>query len=289
MTRLEKNDLTGSLRTGQRMGRALGLLLLVLLSGLFIIPFLITLSDSLKSFLEIYAMPRTWVPRPPRWSNFVDVFLVLPFHKFFINTICITALALFGQVASATLVGYSFARLRWPFRDFFFIVLLSTLMLPGQVTMIPMFLLFNKLGWVNTWLPLIVPAYFGGGVFNIFLLRQFFKTIPMALEDAAKIDGCSHPRILLTIMLPLAKPALITITILSFIGVWNDFMNPLIYLSDYARYPISLGIWMFKSAEGMFPHYVMAASLVSLTPVLILFFSAQRYFVKGIVMSGIKG
>jgi multiple sugar transport system permease protein len=166
---------------------------------------------------------------------------------------------------------------------------LSTMMLPGQVTMIPIFLLFNKLGWVNTWLPLIVPAYFGGGVFNIFLLRQFFKTIPTALEDAAKIDGCSQPRILFTIMLPLAKPALVTVTILGFIGVWNDFMGPLIYLSDYVRYPISLGIWMFKSAEGMFPHYVMAASLVSLTPVLILFFSAQRYFVKGIVLTGIKG
>ena len=281
--------LKGSMRGARRLERGVGLVILVLLSSLFLVPFLITLSDSLKSFLEIYAMPRVWIPKPPRWSNFVDIFTVLPFHLFFINTICITLLNLFGQVFSATLVGYSFARLRWPFRDFFFVVLLSTIMLPGQVTMIPVFLLFNKLGWVNTWLPLIVPAYFGGGVFNIFLLRQFFKTIPVALEDAAKIDGCSQPRILFTIMMPLAKPALITITILGFIGVWNDFMGPLIYLSDYARYPISLGIWMFKSAEGMFPHYVMAASLLSLMPVLILFFSAQRYFVKGIVLTGIKG
>ncbi len=281
--------LKGSMRATQRIERAVGFLTLILLSGIFIIPFLITLGDSLKSFLEIYAMPRVWIPRPPQWSNFADVFRVLPFHRFFINTICITMLSLFGQVGSAAIVGYSFARLRWPFRDFFFIVLLSTMMLPGQVTMIPIFLLFNKLGWINTWLPLIVPAYFGGGVFNIFLLRQFFKTIPTALEDAAKIDGCSQPRILFTIMLPLAKPALVTVTILGFIGIWNDFMGPLIYLSDYAIYPISLGIWMFKSAEGMFPHYVMAASLLSLTPVLILFFSAQRYFVKGIVLSGIKG
>ncbi|HOV73866.1 MAG TPA: carbohydrate ABC transporter permease [Candidatus Hydrogenedentes bacterium] len=281
--------LKGSVRAIRRIERAMGILALIVLSCIFIVPFLITLGDSLKSFLDVYKVPRIWIPRPPQWSNFADIFRVLPFHRFFINTICITTLSLFGQVASASIVGYSFARLRWPFRDFFFIVLLSTMMLPGQVTMIPIFLLFNKLGWVNTWLPLIVPAYFGGGVFNIFLLRQFFKTIPVALEDAAKIDGCSQPRILLTIMLPLAKPALVTVTILGFIGIWNDFMGPLIYLSDYVRYPISLGIYMFKSAQGMFPHYVMAASLVSLTPVLILFFSAQRYFVKGIVLTGIKG
>jgi len=281
--------LKGSVRMTRRIERAAGIFVLVALSCIFVIPFLITLGDSLKTFLDVYKVPRTWIPNPPQWSNFADVFRVLPFHWFFVNTICITTLSLFGQVASASIVGYSFARLRWPFRDFFFIVLLSTMMLPGQVTMIPIFLLFNKLGWVNTWLPLIVPAYFGGGVFNIFLLRQFFKTIPVALEDAAKIDGCSQPRILFTIMLPLAKPALVTVTILGFIGIWNDFMGPLIYLADYMRYPISLGIYMFKSAEGMFPHYVMAASLVSLTPVLILFFSAQRYFVKGIVLTGIKG
>lgn len=285
----EQTGLKGSIRAARRFERLVGFMALMALSGLFVIPFVITIGDSLKGFLEIYAMPRIWIPREPRWSNFADIFRVLPFHRFFVNTICITALSLFGQVASAAIVGYSFARLRWPFRDFFFIVLLSTMMLPGQVTMIPVFLLFNKLGWVNTWWPLIVPAYFGGGVFNIFLLRQFFKTIPVALEDAAKIDGCSQPRILFTIMLPLAKPALVTVTILGFIGVWNDFMGPLIYLSDYMNYPISLGIWMFKSAEGMFPHYVMAASLVSLTPVLLLFFSAQRYFVKGIVLTGIKG
>jgi len=279
----------GSITFTRRLERAMGFAALCILSFLFLIPFFITLGDSVKSFREIYTVPRIWIPNPPRWSNFADIFHVLPFHLFIRNTLCITGLALLGQSMSACLVGYSFARLRWPFRDFFFILLLSTIMLPGQIVMIPLYLLFNQFGWVNTWLPLIVPAYFGGGVFNIFLLRQFFRTIPMSLEEAAKIDGCSHLRILTTIMIPLAKPAVVTICVLGFIGSWNDFMNPLIYLSDYTKYPISLGVYMFKDAQGLFPQYVMAASLVSIVPVLILFFSAQRYFVEGIALTGTKG
>jgi multiple sugar transport system permease protein len=282
---------TGSMAWNRHFERGLWFVILVLLSCLFVLPFCITVSDSLKSFLELYAQPRVWFPDPPRFDNFVEIFRILPFHRFFINTFLIVCLQLLGQISSACVVGYSFARLKWPFRDYFFILLLSTIMLPPQVTMIPVFLLFNELGWVGTWLPLIVPAYFGGGVFNIFLLRQFFKTIPTALEDAAKIDGCSTPRILTTIMIPLAKPAVATICVLSFISHWNDFMGPLIYLSggDYTLYPISLGIWMFKSAQEVFPQYIMAASLVSLLPTLTIFFSAQQYFVKGIVMHGIKG
>jgi ABC-type glycerol-3-phosphate transport system permease component len=280
----------GSLRVQRMAGRAAVYAALIVLASLFAIPLVITVGDSLKSFQEVYAVPRVWIPRHPQWSNFVDIFTSgIPFHLFFLNTFLITAMALFGEVLSSSMVGYSFARLRWPFRDVMFIVLLSTLMLPGQVTMIPVFLLFKQLGWVNTWAPLIVPAYFGGGVFNIFLMRQFYKTIPRALEDAAKIDGCSQWRILFTIMMPLAKPAIATICVLGFIRYWNDFMGPLIYLSDFYKYTISLGIYMFKDAQTIFPHYIMAASLTSLTPVLILFFSAQRYFVKGIVLSGIKG
>jgi len=186
-------------------------------------------------------------------------------------------------------VAYRFARLRWPFLGFFFVLLLSTIMLPPQVTLIPVFAMFNKIGWVNTWLPLIVPAYFGGAVFNIFLLRQFFKTMPLELEDAAKIDGCSTYRIFLTVMLPLAKPALATIAVLSFVACWNDFQGPLIYLSDYMKYPISMGMYMFKGTETIMVHYVMAACLISVFPVITIFFFAQQYFVKGIVLTGIKG
>ncbi|MCP4646058.1 MAG: carbohydrate ABC transporter permease [bacterium] len=279
----------GSIKTSRRIERGLGFLALVALSMLFATPLVITISDSLKSFIEIYQVPRVWIPKPPQFVNFVAIFEVLPFHKFFFNTFCITILALIGQVASACLVGYSFARLRWPFRDFFFVLLLSTIMLPPQITMIPVFIMFKQIGWVNTWYPLIVPAYFGGGVFNIFLMRQFFKTIPVALEDAAKIDGSSTLRTFFTIMLPLAKPAIATICVLGFIGYWNEFQNALIYLNDFTKYPISMGIYMFKSSEAMFAHYIMAASLTAVVPVVILFFAAQQYFVKGIVLTGIKG
>ncbi len=281
--------LKGSIKTSRRIERALGLLALIGLSSLFMIPLVITLSDSLKNFAEIYAMPRVWIPKPPRFGNYAKVFEMLPFHIFIWNSVCITVLALFGRVFSGCLVGYSFARLRWPFRDFLFVVLLCTIMLPPQITLIPIFIMFSKIGWTNTWLPLIVPAYFGGGVFNVFLMRQFFKTIPTSLEDAARIDGCGSLRIFFQIMVPLSKPAIATICVLGFIGIWNDFQNPLIYLTDYLKFPIPLGIHMFKTAEFIFVNYVMAASLIAVVPVIIIFFSAQQYFVKGIVMSGIKG
>ncbi len=286
---MARNDLTGSMKTSRRIERGFGLAVLILLSCLFAAPLAITLSDSLKSFIEVYRVPRSWIPYPPRFQNFADVFEMLPMFRFIVNTVIITSLSLFGRVLSGCIVGFSFARLRWPFRDFFFVVLLCTIMLPPQITMIPVFILFNKIGWVNTWLPLIVPNYFGGGVFNIFLMRQFFKTIPTALEDAARIDGCSTFRIFATIMMPLAKPAIATVCVLGFIGCWNDFEGPLIYLSDYMKYPMSMGIYMFKSAEFIFVNKVMAASLVAVMPVLVIFFSAQQYFVKGIVLSGIKG
>jgi len=286
---MKRGAMRGSMTASRRIERTVGLILLLGLSALFMIPLVITLSDSLKSFHEIYAVPRVWIPDPPRFENYRAIFQVLPFHRFILNTVAITLLALLGQVLSACLVGYSFARMRWPFRDVLFVVLLSTIMLPPQVTLIPIFILFNKIGWVNTWLPLIVPAYFGGGVFNIFLMRQFFRTIPVDLEDAARIDGCSTIRLFFTIMLPLAKPAVATVCVLGFVGFWNDFQGPLIYLSDYLKYPISMGMYMFKTTETMFAHYVMAACLVAVVPVIAVFFCAQQYFVKGIVLSGLKG
>lgn len=283
-----EDTIKGGYRLRRRIELGIVYAVLFVLCAIFILPFLITLSDSLKRFHEIYLIPRMWIPKEPQWRNYVDIFRVLPLHMFFLNSILITTFALTGKILSSCIVGYSFARLRWPGRDFCFILLLSTMMLPTQVTMIPIFLLFNQLGWVNTWLPLIVPMWFGVNVFNVFLLRQFFKTIPIDLEDAAKIDGCSYLRILTTIMIPLAKPAVVTLMVLGFVSLWKEFMGPLIYLSDFRLYPIAMGIWMFQSAQGNQPHYVMAASLVTLVPVLILFFSAQRYFVKGLVLSGMK-
>lgn len=286
---MRKAVIRGSIRRQRRIGRAIGLAALVLLSALFMVPLVITVGDSLKSLYEVYQSPRVWIPTPPHFENYLEIFRILPFHRFILNTIAITTMALLGQVLSACLVGYAFARPRWPFRNAFFLLLLSTIMLPPQVTLIPVFILFNEIGWVNTWLPLIVPAFFGGGVFNIFLMRQFFKTIPVDLEDAAKIDGCGALRIFATIMVPLAKPAIATICVLGFIAFWNDFQSPLIYLSDYMLYPISMGMYMFKSSESLFANYVMAASMVSIVPVTVIFFSAQQYFVKGIALTGIKG
>lgn len=277
------------LRLARRLEWLLIWALLICLAAVFMIPFLITLGDSLKTFRQIYQTPRIWIPIPPRFQNFVDIFSVLPLFRFLRNSALITAMALFGQVASACLVGYSFARLRWPFRDVCFVILLSTMMLPGQVTMIPLFLLFNYLGWVNTWLPIIVPAYFAVNVFNVFLMRQFFKTIPYSLEEAAVIDGAGHFRILTMIMLPLAKPAVLTISVLGFVHWWNDFMGPLIYLSDHMKYPMALGIKMFSDSQLTNPQYIMAASLVAIMPIIFLFFAAQRYFVEGIALTGTKG
>ena len=290
----EDDDMTAPRRTESMRWRRRGewvavRVMLVGFAVMFGLPLLIALGDSLKSFLDFYAKSHVWFPRHPRWNNYSEIFRILPMVRFFANTLAITALALVGQLLSASLVGYSFARLRWPMRDTCFLVLLSTVMLPYQITMIPIYLLFSQLNWVNTWLPLIVPAYFGGNVFYIFLMRQFLKTIPTALEDAAIVDGCSYFRLLTTIMLPLAKPALVTIAILSLVQYWNDFMNPLIYLSDYELYPISLGIAMFRDAQLIFPHYIMAASLTALAPILVLFLVAQRYFIEGIALTGTKG
>lgn len=274
---------------GRALARAAGLALLAAFGGLFILPFVITVGDSLKSFSQVYTLPRIWFPWPPRWQNYLEIFRVLPFLTFFKNTLMITAIALTGQVLSAAVVGYSFGRLRWPLRDVCFVLLLSTMMLPAQVTMIPMFLMFSAVGWTNTWLPIVVPAWFAVNVFNVFLLRQFFKTIPYALEEAARMDGAGHFRILTTIMIPLAKPALVTVGVLGFVHWWNDFMGPLIYLSDHMKYPISLGMQMFNEAQGANPHYIMAASVAAIVPVVVLFFAAQRYFVEGIALTGTKG
>jgi ABC-type glycerol-3-phosphate transport system permease component len=270
------------------VGRGLIYVILIGLSVAFSLPFLWSLSASLKSLDQIF-VPGHWIPHPVRIQNYARIFDHIPFHLFFLNSLIVTVGCLTGQLLSSSMVAFSFARLQWRGREFFFVLMLSTLMLPGAVTMIPTFILFKHLGWINTFTPLILPSFLGGGAFNIFLLRQFFKTIPVDLEDAARIDGCSNLRILFSIMIPLAKPALATIAVLSFIGHWNDFLDPLIYLDSYRKFTVAIGINMFKDAYSIFPHYLMAASMMALAPVLILFLASQRYIVKGIVLTGMKG
>ena len=268
---------------------------LLLGSALFVTPFLYALSASLKKLDAVYAYPPVLWPALPQWSNYVRAVTLLPFGLFLLNSCLLTAACVVGQLLSGALVAYSFARLRWPGRDFMFVVLLSTMMLPGQVTMIPTFIMWTHLreitgvDWVGTFKPLIVPAYLGGAPVYIFLMRQFFKGIPLELEEAARIDGCSTLQIFRRIVLPLSRPVLATVGVLSFIAHWHDFMGPLIYLDRVETYTLQLGLRMFQTVNGGFTHYLMAASMLVLMPVLVLFFFAQRQLVRGIALTGIKG
>lgn len=264
-------------------------------SLLFMLPFAWTVFSSLKSPSELYLFPPRWLPETPRFYNYVEVFEVAPFGRWLWNTVVVAVLATFGAVFSAALTGYSFARFRYPGRDLIFMLTLSTLMLPSEVTLIPLYLLFNKIKWLDTYLPLIVPAFFGGGAFLIFMMRQFFMTIPMDLDEAARIDGAGYLRIFFQILLPLSGPVLATAAVITFIADWNAFLFPYIILNDKAKFTIGIGIKYFQTIasniDSMEPreNLLMAASLMMTAPIIVLFFTAQRYFVRGIVMSGIKG
>lgn len=229
----------------------------------------------------------------PQWHNYIEAWapkaLNETFNTYLLNTVIITTSAIIGVLLSSTFVAYGFARFRFPFRDLLFLLMISTMMIPVQVTMIPTFILFKYLGWIDTFLPLIVPTFFGGGAFNIFLIRQFFMTIPYELDDAAKIDGCNYFQILYIILLPLVKPALITVAIFGFVYNWNDFLNPLIYLNSSSKYTLALGLQTFTTMYGSYYHLMMAASTIVLLPVLIVFFLGQRYFIEGVATSGLKG
>jgi multiple sugar transport system permease protein len=262
---------------------------LVLVSLVLVLPFLWILSTSLKGDEDIFTTPPRWIPTDIRWENYSDVFDRMPFLIYFRNSVFVTVMTIIGVVLSSSLVAYAFACLRWPGRNALFIFILATMMLPMQVTMIPMFVLFKELGWLNTYKPLIVPAFFGGGAFNIFLLRQFFLTIPRELFEAARIDGCSEFRIYWRIVLPLAKPALATVAILTFMFSWNDFLGPLIYLSDQLKGTLALGLAMFVGQHQTEWGMLMAASVIMMVPMILIFFFFQRYFIRGFVMSGIKG
>lgn len=267
----------------------LGYAILTLGAVMFVAPFLWMLSSALK--LPQHVFNPNWIPNPIAWNNFPDALTSVPFHIYFKNSFIITIISTAGAVLSASIVAYAFARLRWPGRDIWFAIILGTMMLPGVVTMIPTYILFSRLRWVDTFLPLTVPSFFGGGAFNIFLLRQFFRTIPMELSEAARIDGASELRIWWQVIMPLAQPALATVIIFAFNGAWQDYMGPLIYLSSESKYTLQLGLTMFKAGGGGIPmwHWMMAASLVVMLPVLIIFFLGQKYFVEGVTLTGIKG
>jgi ABC-type glycerol-3-phosphate transport system permease component len=259
-------------------------------SVLFIFPLFWMISTAFKPNEQIFAQPPIWIPKPPTLQNFSKAWNTLPFNQFLENTVIITLSATLGILLSSSLVAFSFAYLEWPGRDIWFMIMLSTMMLPAQVTIIPLFIIFSKINWINTFKPLIIPAFFGGGPFYIFLLRQFFLTLPKELFDSAIIDGCSTLDIFVRIALPLIKPALSAVAIFSFMGHWNDFMGPLIYLRSTEKYTLALGINMFRGYEGITMWgELMAVSLVAAIPCLVIFFIAQKYFIQGITLTGLKG
>lgn len=288
---------SGSIRMSRTVWRTAFYLIVIAGAVISMVPFFWTLVSSGKTVNELYRYPPTMWPEAPQFvANYREIFDTVPMVRWFINTFYVTFMALIGSLISATIVAYSFARFRYPGRDLFFFITLATMMLPVEVTLIPTYLLFNKLGWIDTYKPLIVPFWLGGGAFNIFLMRQFLLGIPFDLDEAAKLDGANSWRILWQILVPLCKPALATLATLGFITHWNAFLGPLIFLNTESKYTVAVGLRYFQSsvAQGSAvarpkDHLMMGAALMVALPCLILFFLGQRYFVQGIVTTGIKG
>jgi ABC-type glycerol-3-phosphate transport system permease component len=273
----------------QRVLGVVGHIALVAIALISLLPLIYMVSTSLKAYGEEFSYPIEWIPDPIVWSNYRDVFDRVPVMTFLTNTLTVTLLTLVGGLLSSSLVAYGFARTRFPGRDFLFMMMLSGLMLPYMVTLIPQFVLFRNLGWINTLLPLIVPAFFGGHPFYIFLLRQFFKGLPTDLEDAAKLDGAGFFRIWWTVAMPLAKPGLATVAILSILNHWNDFTAPLVYLNTQDNWTLALGIRLFRDQYQVNFNLMMAYAVMMTIPVFTVFFAFQKYFIRGITISGMGG
>ncbi len=263
--------------------------LLVICAFIMLMPFVWLVTSSLKSQVQIFQYPPDWIPNPVRWENYVNALTYKPFGLYLVNTLKIVVLNIIAVVFSSSFCAYGFARIRFWGRDFWFGIVMATLFLPYTILIVPLFIVFTKLGWVNTIAPLTVPLFFGGGAFNIFLLRQFFRTIPEDLADAARIDGCSEFGIYWRIMLPLSKPALITVAIFTFLNAWNDLLGPIIYLRSPENFTVAVGLASFRSIIDVSWDLQLAAATAMILPVVVLFFFAQRYFIKGIVMTGLKG
>lgn len=278
--------------TRRQVGHMVLYVVLTLGAITMVLPFYYMVNMALSTSSALAKFPPDLIPNPIMISNFWEGWnAYYPFTQFLLNTIIITGGGTIGTLLSCTLVAFGFARLRFPGRDFWFIILLATLMLPGQVTLVPVYYIFAKLHWVNTFKPLIIPSFFGSA-FYIFLLRQFFLTLPRELDDAARIDGCGYLRTLTQILLPLCKPALTAVAVFTFVGYWSDYFGPLIYLNDPTKFTMVLGTTMLTNAFGhsfINMAYVMAVTTLTVIPVLIIYLFAQRVFITGITLTGVRG
>jgi multiple sugar transport system permease protein len=281
------------------LSKTFGYIALFVLSIPFIVPLLWLVSTALKTQAQVYVNPPVWIPNPVRFQNFADALAVAPFGRFLVNSMITTFIPMVGEVFVSAMIGFAFARVRWPGRDVIFAICIAVMLLPGVVTFIPTFIIFSKLSWVNTFWPFIVPAYFGVPLY-IFMFRQFMLTLPKELDDAARIDGASTFQIFTLVILPLLGPILATVAILSFMGHWNDFFGPMIYLQKPDLKTLMLGLAFFESAVtgtgGTYSlltssriHLIMAITLLINVPSVLLFVFFQKYFVRDVVFSGIKG
>jgi ABC-type glycerol-3-phosphate transport system permease component len=269
--------------------------LLILLAFSFVLPFIWMVSSALKDDPQVYTIPPVWVPNPAFWDNFPKAWTQYDFTRFTFNSVFLYGLPVtVGVVLSSSFIAYGFSRLKWPGRDILFGIVLATLMIPYAVTMVPLFITWKNLGLINTYGPLVIPAFFGSA-FGIFLLRQFYLTIPQELSDAARIDGANELGIWWRVILPLAKPALTVVALFTFIGTWNDYLAPLIYINKTELFPVALGVNLLRIAVGatgtsanIYP-YLMAVSTIVIIPVIILFYFAQRTFIEGVTTTGLKG
>jgi multiple sugar transport system permease protein len=270
------------------VSRALLYLLLIGVGCTMILPLVWMVSTSLKAPGVIFILPPQWFPNPPQWNNYVALFEVLPFGTFLFNSIKIATIATFGSLLSSSMSAFAFARMRFPGRNIIFAILMATLMIPFHVTLIPLFALYKSLGWLGTHLPLTVPFFFSTA-FGVFLIRQFYLTIPQELVDAARIDGCTFIQIYYKIFLPLSKPALATLAIFTFLGSWNNLIGPLVYLNEVPSMTVTLGLTLLTTQAGARWELIQAGAVISILPIIIIFLLGQEHFIQGIARTGLKG
>ena len=251
-------------------------------------PFIWMLSTSVKPAYQVYLMPPVWIPETWNWSNFINPWFNLPFSRFYYNTITVTVTAIIGTLLSSSIAAFAFSRMRFRGREVMFILVLSTIILPQQVTLIPQYLIFTKLGWINTLWPLIVPYWFGSP-FNIFLIRQYMMTIPLEIDDAARIDGAGWFQLYWRIVMPMAAPALGVVSIFSFNFHWNEYLHPLLYLNETKNFTVALGLPLLNSRYITDIQQTMAQTVLAVLPVMAIFFLAQRFYIQGVVVTGVKG